>query len=273
MRKMYSIVPLFLAMMILFAASCGSSRSFGSRKYTAGNYVSHKHKAGKVTAQESPEQEPATVVKDEASMLRLSSATGSTTSIKNSGTEDTPLTGKRDLPTDEVIATDKTSLGMTSTESKTSSSTESTEKKAEKKSELKKKDKKIHAFKAESLKKYIADRTARKAVAADEDESSLDPVALVSFILGILGLALNILAISVIVATAEYVFTLLFIAGLVMGIIAVVFGTQGMRRYNKNKSGTINLVFSIIGTALGAGAIITSFIFAFYTLILALEGI
>lgn len=269
MRKIYSIVPLFLAMMILFAASCGSSRSFGSRKYTAGNYVSHKHKAGKVTVQESLEQESASAAKNEASVLSVAEATCSVTNIKNAGTEDAPVAVKADLPKDEVIATDKTSLGMTSTESKTSSSTQSTEKKAE----AKKKDKKIRAFKAESLKKYIADRTTRKAVAADEDESSLDPVALVSFILGILGLALNILAISVIVATAEYVFTLLFIAGLVMGIIAVVFGTQGLRRYNKNKSGTINLVFSIIGTAFGAGAIITSFIFAFYTLILALEGI
>lgn len=266
MRKIYFIGPLFLAMMILFAASCGSSRSFSSRKYTAGNYVSHKHKAGKVTVQESPEQEPQTVVKDEAS---TSSATSSVTKTKDVGTKDAPAIGGTYLPKDDVVATDKTSLGMTSTESKTSSSTQSTEKKAE----IKKKDKKIRAFKAESLKKYIADRTARKAVAADEDESSLDPVALVSFILGILGLVLNILAISVIVATAEYVFTLLFIAGLVMGIIAVVFGTQGLRRYHKSKSGTINLVFSIIGTALGAGAIITSFIFAFYTLILALEGI
>jgi hypothetical protein len=250
MRKIYLIGPLFLAIMILLAASCGSSRSFSSRKYTAGNYVSHKHKAGKVTAHENPEQESATITKDDIL------------------TEKTAVAEKTDLPKDEVVATDKTALGMTSTEAKTSSSTQRTEKKAE----VKKKDSKIRAFKAESLKKYIADRTTRKAVAADEDGNSLDPVALVSFILGIAGLVLNILAITIIAATAEYALALLFIAGMVLGIIAVVFGTQGLRRYHKSKSGTINLVFSIIGTALGAAAIITAFIFAIYTLILAIEA-
>ncbi|MCZ8283873.1 MAG: hypothetical protein O9353_00320 [Bacteroidia bacterium] len=251
MRKTYLIGPVFMAMMILFAASCGSNRTFSSRKYTAGKYVSHKHKPGKVSVHESPEQEPAMLSKNDVPV------------------KETLALEKADLPDEELPATDKTVLGMTSAKAKAPSSAKNTEKKAE----AQKTDTKAKAFRTANLKKYIADRTVRKAVAADEGGNSLDSVALVSFILGIVGLVLNILAISVIAATAEYVFALLFIAGMVLGIIAVVFGTQGMRRYHKNKNGAINLVFSIIGTVFGAGAIITAFIFAFYTLILALEGI
>lgn len=251
MRKFTFVFPLFLAMMVLLIASCGSSRKFGSRKYTAGNYVSHKHKPGKVSTYETPERESAQVTKGDVL------------------TENITSTEKTDQPKDELLATNKTALGMTSSEAKAPSSTQS----AEKKVETKKAEEKNKTFKVERITKYIADRAVRKSVAADEGDNSLDPVALVSFILGILGLVVNILAISVIVATAEYVFALLFIAGMVLGIIGLVFGTQGLRRNHKDKNGTLNLVFSIIGTAFGAGAILTSFIFAFYTLILAITGL
>lgn len=251
MRKFTFVFPLFLAMMVLLIASCGSSRTFSSRKYTAGNYVSHKHKPGKVNVRETPEQEPASVSKDETP------------------TEDISTTEKAGQPKDELLATSKTALGMTSAEAKAPSSTQS----ADKKTETTKAEEKGKTFKVERITKYIADRAVRKTAASDEGDNALDPVALVSFILGIVGLVVNILAISVIVATAEYVFALLFIAGMVLGIIALVFGTQGLRRNHKNRNGTLNLVFSIVGTALGAGAILTAFIFAFYTLILAISGL
>ena len=251
MRKFSFVFPLFLVMMVLLIAGCGSSRTFSSRKYTAGNYVSHKHKPGKVNARETPEQESAPVSKDEVL------------------TESVTVADKAEQPKDKLLATSKTALGMTSAEAKAPSSAQS----AGKKAETKKAEEKNKTFKVERIQKYIADRAVRKSVAADEGDNSLDPVALVSFILGILGLVINILAISVIVATAEYVFALLFIAGMVLGIIGLVFGTQGLRRNHKNKNGTLNLVFSIIGTAFGAGAILTAFIFAFYTLILAIAGL
>ncbi len=252
MRKLTFIFPFILAVMVLFAASCGSSRSFSSRKYTAGNYVSHKHKPGKVTEHAPAEQEPAVVTKDEASAGKTYAA------------EKTELPSK-----EEFVATDKTALGMSSSETKKAASIQS----AGKKAGIEKKEADAKALKRDAFRKYIANKTERKCLAYDDGDNSLDPVALVSFILGIIGLVLNILAISVIVATAEYVFALLFIAGMVMGIIAVVFGTQGLRRHRKNNGSTINLVFSIIGTALGAGAIITAFIFAFYTLILAISSL
>ena len=258
MRIFTYLFSVVLAMMVLVTASCGSSRSFSSRKYTAGNYVSHKHKPGNVSVYEQPKQEAATVAKTET-------PTGTPPSVE-----------KANSPKEDLISTparaatdgDKTALGMTSSETKTASSVKSTEQKAEVKKEA---DAKL--AKREAFRKYIAGKTERKCLAYDDGEKALDPVALVSFILGIIGLVLNILAISVIVATAEYVFALLFIAGMVLGIIALVFGTQGLRRNRKNNTGTLNLVFSIIGTAFGAGAIITAFIFAFYTLILAISGL
>lgn len=250
MKKITVIFPLLLALMVFVAASCGSSRSFSSRKYTAGNYVSHKHKPGKVSVHETPEQEPAVLIKDEMP------------------SEKAAAVEKSDVVKDEFIGSDKTALGMTS-EKRSTPSPINTEKKAS----VEKKEVDAKVLKREAFRKYIAGKTERKCLAYDDGDKSLDPIALVSFILGILGLVLNILAISVIVASAEYVFALLFIAGLVMGIIAVVFGTQGLRRHHKNNGSTLDLVFSIIGTAFGAGAIITAFVFAFYTLILALSGL
>lgn len=249
MRKSTFILPLLL-IALLFLAGCGSNRSFSSRKYMAGNYTSHKHKPTKPETQESPKEEP-----------KLAASAGTTT-----GDTKTEKNNARE----ESLAGDKTSLGMSAVDkSRTLSSASEKSVAVEKKKDLKAK-----VVNATVLRHFIGNNTERKCLAYDDDGgSSLDSVALVSFILGILGLALNILALSVIVATSEYIFTLMFIAGLVMGIIAVVFGTQGIRRNRKNKNGTINLVFSIVGTSLGGAAIITAFVFAFYTLIFFLESL
>lgn len=251
MRKLTFLFPVFLALVVLALAGCGSSRSFSSRKYTAGNYISHKHKAGKTTVHESPEQEPVAAAKEE-------------TPPEKAG-----VAGKAGQPEDELLSTGKTALGMASPERSAAAAAAG----LEKTNRIEKKETTAKALRSEVFRNYMANRTERKCLAYDDGDNSLDSVALVSFILGVLGLVLNILALSVIVATSEYVFALMFIAGMVMGIIAVVFGTQGLRRYHKNKSGTINLVFSIIGTAFGAGAIITAFVFSFYTLVLFLEGL
>lgn len=249
MRKSTFILPVLL-IALLFLAGCGSNRSFGSRKYMAGNYISHKHKPTKPETQESPKEEPKLA-------LSAGAATEATKADKNTIRE-------------ESLAGDKTALGMDAVDkSKASSSTSEKSVATEKKKDLKAK-----AVNATVLRHFIGNSTERKCLAYDDGGGgTLDSVALVSFILGILGLALNILALSVIIATSEYIFTLMFIAGLVMGIIAVVFGTQGIRRNRKNKNGTINLVFSIVGTSLGGAAIITAFVFAFYTLIFFLESL
>lgn len=260
MRKFTCIYSLFLALIILLAASCDSNRKFRSRKYTAGNYMSHQHKPGKVSVHERAEQETAVATKEEvpAGKVRVDEKTNP-------------------APKEEFVAAsapaamegDKTALGMSSSETKKAGSTQSVEKKAS----IEKKEVDTKLLKREAFRKYIASKTERKCLAYDDGDNSLDPIALVSFILGIIGLVMNILAISVIVATAEYVFALLFIAGMVLGIIALVFGTQGLRRHRKNNGSTLNLVFSIIGTAFGGAAIITAFVFAFYTLILAISGL
>jgi|GEM_PF-3466837 len=250
MKKIACLFPLFLAMMALFAG-CGSSRSFSTRKYTAGSYVSHQHKPGKVTVHEQPEHKAGSLAKDEALTAK------------------TPAATKPASPKEELAVAGKTALGITSPQAPKASCVPG----AEKKAGVENKEAEAKVLKREAFRKYIANKTERKCLAYDDGDAALDPVALVSFVLGIIGLVLNILAISVIVATADYVFALLFIAGLVMGIIAVVFGTQGLRRNHKTNNGTINLVFSIIGTAFGAGAIITAFVFAFYTVILAISGL
>lgn len=246
MKKQAFIFHLALIALILLVASCGSNRSFSSRKYMAGNYISHKHKLPKVSVHENPVEEATFIDKDE-------------------------IPGKTGSAAVKVQPIESESELVVSPEEKTESSSANN---SDKKKQLNKKEVlKEKTLKGVSLRKYLAGKTERKCLAYDDGGTSLDSMALVSFILGIAGLVLNILALSMIIGTLQYVFALLFIAGMVMGIIAVVFGTQGMRRYHKNKNGAINLVFSIIGTAFGAGAIITAFIFAFYTFILAISGL
>jgi hypothetical protein len=246
MKKITTLQTLSLFLIILVAAGCGSNKHFGSRKYTAGNYISHKHKAGKVKTNETLKEEPVVTGEDHTGAI----------------TEKSPEVKPDIIHSEEtVVADDKTVLGLAPA-------------KVEKESTISKAKKQAALLREKyAIKRYMSNKQERKCLAYDEGDSSLDPTALVSFILSVVAVAINVIALSIIIATSEYIFTLLFIVGMVLGIIGLVFGTQGLRHHRKNKGATINLVFSIIGTALGGVAILTAFIFAFYTFIFWLAGI
>lgn len=242
------LLPSFLILLTAFLlSSCGSNRSFSSRKYMAGNYLERRHKATKPGVNEQRAPELATLLPDTTSktpspVLNTATAAVDQPAIKAPAKEAVHEPG--------ALASAMRSPGKVNQIQKPTTS------QARVRSLL-------------SARDQFLGKAERQAKADDDNGNRLDPVALTGFILGVLGLALNLIALAVIVATSEYVLGLLFIVGLVLGIMGVVFGSQGLRRHHKNNTGTLNLVFSIIGTAFGAGAIITAFVFAFYTLLLA----
>lgn len=243
MKKMTSIqLPILLAI-ILFVTSCGTNKGFINRKYTAGNYVSHKHKPGKPKVNE-------TAVKEEPVYV----------SAKEELTEKDFSSKKSLSAEEEKIYADK-SLADAPV-------------KKERFAALKSTKKKMDTFREKlTLQKRIGKKQQLRNAYSTDSGSGIEPTALVSFILSVIGLAVNIIALAIIIGTSEYIFTLLFIVGMVLGIIGLVFGTQGLRNHRKKGGSTADLVFSILGTALGGAAILTAFVFSIYTFFFWLAGI
>lgn len=243
MKKITSIqLPILLAI-ILFVTSCGTNKGFINRKYTAGNYVSHKHKPGKPKVTETAVKEGPVYV-----------------SAKEGLTE-------KDLVSEKSLSAEEEKIYA-------AKALADAPVKKERFAALKNTKKKMDAFTEKlTLQKRIAKKEKLRNAYSTDSGSGVEPTALVSFILSVIGLAVNIVALAIIIGTSEYIFTLLFIVGMVLGIIGLVFGTQGLRNHRKKGGSTADLVFSILGTALGGAAILTAFVFSIYTFFFWLAGI
>ena len=73
---------------------------------------------------------------------------------------------------------------------------------------------------------------------------------MLGFIFGVLGISANLVA-YVMVSTANYYFLFLYIAGIVFGILAIVFGMGGVSKFKKGNKNVGNLIFGIVGALLG----------------------
>jgi len=229
-------------LIVLLAASCGSNKNFSSRKYTSGNYVSHKHKTGKVTVNE-PIKEPAYAAKENG-------LTKEDLAVKS------PLTDE-----EATLYTDiKKPLGEP-----LSKATQSTF--------LKNTKKTIKSFKEKHSLIHIYSKVKKQTTPKPSGESgSIDASALISLILSVLAVVANIAGVLMVISTSNYVFMLLFLVGLILGIVGLVFGTIGLRHHRKSGGSTLELVFSIVGTALGGVAIITALFFTVYSILFIAIG-
>ncbi len=224
-------------LIVLLAASCGSNKNFSSRKYTSGNYISHKHKPGNVNVTETIKEKPAYAAKE-------SGLTKEDLAVKS------PLTDE-----EATLYTDiKKPLG-----GPLSKATQSTF--------LKNTKRTIKSFKEKHSLIHIYSKVKKQTAPKPSDESgSIDASALISLILSVLAVVANIAGVLMVISTSNYVFMLLFLVGLILGIVGLVFGTIGLRHHRKSGGSTLELVFSIVGTALGGVAIITALFFAVYSL-------
>ena len=162
MKKIIFTQPAFLLLMILFVASCGSNKSFSSRKYTAGNYVSHKHKPTKVKVNETVHEELVYA------------------STKEELTE-------KDLEPKKTLSAEEEKM-YTAVKPSTDAPV-----KKERFAALKETKKKMDAFKKKfTLKKRIGKKGKRCNAYSTDSGNGVEPTALVSFILSVVGLAVNI---------------------------------------------------------------------------------
>ncbi len=238
MKKLFITKIVCLFIISVLVVGCASNNRFTSRKYQPGKYVSHQQKPGKVKVIEQPEKEAVYASKEVGlSVEDLKTTTPPTETIEKE-TSDKVLS-KESVGKSVFYQKIKKKLSVLQTK---------------------------HPLKIEQAKR-------KKRSDTKASDGSLDPVALVGFILSILGVAADILGILIIIGTAEYVFMLLFLAGLILGIIGLVFGTQGLRRHRKDGGSSADLVFSIIGTVLGGASILLAIIFTFYSLILFIVGL
>lgn len=245
MKLLATIKILFASILLLCIVSCGSGNHFASRKYQPGKYIAHQQKPDKVKVTEKTE-----------------------TGAQDVATEKT-ISVDPDVKKEPVYAADKTkeseNVDVIASKSNTSSETL-----------LKKSNTGVKEFKAKALLQQIITKkdkmlSSKKFMKA-EDKGN-DPTALVGFILGILGVAADIMGFIIVLGTLEYTFMLLFIVGLFLGIGALIFGTKGLSNHRKNGGSSVDLVFSIIGTVFGGLSILMAIVFSFYSLILYLVGL
>jgi uncharacterized membrane protein len=235
MKKIQLTKILSLAIIAMIITSCASSGLFTSRKYTAGNYRSIKHKAPKNKAIESLEKEEPVYASSDNSLTI------------------------RDLKKTEslIIPTEITENNVTQKKEKAKINFVSPIK------EIKEIKEQIKDYKnAKEIKKITQEKKQSKSAASS---GGIDTTALVSLILSVLAIVCDVIGFLMVLATAEYVFLLLFAVGLALGITGLIMGTKGLKNHRENSGSTIDLVFSIIGTALGGIAIIASIYYAVWS--------
>lgn len=235
---------LFVPVIILIIVSCGSGNHFASRKYQPGKYIAHTQKPDKVKTVEKTETEP--VYAD------VENDIPTTIDVKK---EPVYADQQKEVkPIDEIASkVDKDKAPLITS--------------------LKLAAKEFHT--KDILKHIITqkDKTSSIKNTVKGEETSHDATGLVGFILGILGVAADILGIVMVIGTLEYTFVFLFLIGLFLGIGGLIFGTKGLRNHHKNGGPTVDLVFSIIGTVFGGVSILLALIFSFYSLIFYLVGL
>lgn len=231
MKKIQLTKILSLAIIAMIITSCASNGLFTSRKYTAGNYRSLKHKATKTKATESIKDEPVYASSDNSL---------TETDFKKEETLNSPIE-----KSENSVAPKKEKSKITFV------------------SPIKEIKTQIQEFKkAKELRKSTPENKQSKKKGASD---GIDTTALVSLILSVLAIVCDVIGFLMVIATAEYVFLLLFAVGLALGITGLVMGTKGLKNHRENKGSVLDLIFSIVGTALGGIAIILSIYYSVWS--------
>jgi len=231
MKKIQLTKILSLAIIAMIITSCASNGLFTSRKYTAGNYKSPKHKAPKTKVIESIKDEPVYASSDNGLTKSDFKTEGNLISpIENPESNVTPKKEKARITFVSPIKEIKNQI-----------------------KEYKK---------AKEIKKSAPQNKQPKTSGAS---SGMDTTALISLILSVLAIVCDVIGFLMVLATSEYVFLLLFAVGLGLGITGLIMGTKGLKNHRENKGSVLDLVFSIVGTALGGIAIIASVYYAVWS--------
>lgn len=240
-------IILFLSC-IVFLAACSSEKNFSSRHYNKGRYASHQGKVKPVKENEFTKAE-----------TKPQFATANVESTEKSVSE-----GKN------VLELNKES------ESETYVQNQTIKKEKTKKFAIKRMSSKELFSSIKQLKKEI--KQDRKEFAKShpkgakkQTEGGVSTKAILGFIFGILGVVIDVVAWSLIVGSSEYIFAIMFLFGLVFGILGLIFGLGGVSDYRKGDKNPMSLIFGIIGAVLGVSAMILAIYYAISSVILAID--
>jgi hypothetical protein len=218
---------LFLSAVIIFIASCKTGNNFTSRRYTAGHYKANHSSVKKPEAIASKRID--TPVKKEK------------------------LSAVYEVEEAPVLIAANTDKPIVFT---------------------KKKHKPIHINTDSKKAKALAFKKAfgflnplkqkkSEPLKSGKGEEGISTKSLVGFACGVAGIAIDVISFIVAISALEYIVLLGMVLGLVLGILGIVFGTQGIKDYKTSRN-TPTLVFGIVGAATGLAAIILAVYFGIY---------
>lgn len=218
---------LFLSAVIIFIASCKTGNNFTSRRYTAGHYK----------ANHSGVKKPEAIVSKRID-----------TSVKKE-----KLSAVYEVKEAPVLIAANTDKPIVFT---------------------KKKHKPIHINTDSKQAKALAFKKAfgflnplkqkkSEPLKASKGEEGISTKSLVGFACGVAGIAIDVISFIVAISALEYIVLLGMVLGLVLGILGIVFGTQGIKDYRTSRN-TPTLVFGIVGAATGLAAIILAIYLGIY---------
>jgi cation transport ATPase len=240
-------IILFLSC-IVFLAACSSEKNFTSRHYNKGKYASHQGKVKPVKENEFTQPE-----------------------IKNQSVTATIETAEKSVSKGEnVLELNKES------ESETYSQNQNSKTETSKKFAIKRMSSKELFSSIKQLKKEIKEDKKEFAKShpkgtKKQTEGGVSTKAILGFIFGILGVVADVVAWGIIVGSSEYVFAIMFLFGLVFGILGLIFGLGGVSDYKKGDKNPMSLIFGIIGAVLGVSAMILAIYYSISSLILAID--
>jgi hypothetical protein len=218
---------LFFLAMVLFFASCKTGGNFTSRRYMAGHYkANHAHV-----------KKP-----DEQSVTNNSKRALSYSSAEKMKVQ--PV-----IKPDELVASSSSKKVFTGKKHKLLSNLPYLSSKK--------------TPRLIGMIKEMFTKPAKNELKSGKSDEKISQKSLVGFACGVGAIAIDIICFLIAVGAGSYAPLAGMLVGLVLGILGIIFGTQGIKDYKSSRN-TPTLVFGIVGAATGLVGIILAFYLGIY---------
>jgi hypothetical protein len=111
--------------------------------------------------------------------------------------------------------------------------------------------------------KEMFKKPAKNELRSGKGDEKISTKSLIGFACGVGGIAIDVICFLIAVAALSYAPLIGMIFGLALGIVGIIFGTQGIKDYKSSRN-TPTLVFGIVGAATGLAAIILAIYLGLY---------
>ena len=114
-----------------------------------------------------------------------------------------------------------------------------------------------------AIMKDLFAKPAKSELKSGKSDEKISQKSLIGFGCGVGAIVIDVICFLIAVGTVSYAPLAGLIVGLALGILGIVFGTQGIKDYKSSRN-TPSLVFGIVGAATGLAGIILAVYFAIY---------